>query len=225
MHTPFAGRRGLLTAAAILVAMAAIPARGVETNDLVASVQKLVDGLLRVMKAGNGTPFAQRFDMLSPVIEDSFDLSTILQESIGPAWATLPPDQQQMLVQAFRRYTVSSYVINFNSYHGEQLEVQSTPTPVGNGEMIVKTEIVPTSGDRHELAYVMRQGHNGWRVVDVLADGAISQVAVQRSDFRRLLNRGGAQALAESLRRKSSDLSDGQASNDRRQGQVPQAPG
>jgi phospholipid transport system substrate-binding protein len=45
--------------------------------------------------------------------------------------------------------------------------------------------------------------------VDVLADGAISRVAVQRSDFRRLLTRGGAPALAESLRMKSADLAGG----------------
>jgi phospholipid transport system substrate-binding protein len=55
----------------------------------------------------------------------------------------------------------------------------------------------------------MRQDSDGWRVVDVLADGAISRVAVQRSDFRRVLARGGAQALADSLRTKSASLSEG----------------
>jgi phospholipid transport system substrate-binding protein len=44
--------------------------------------------------------------------------------------------------------------------------------------------------------------------VDVLADGAISRVAIQRSDFRRLLSRGGAPVLAASLTNKSQDLSD-----------------
>ncbi len=32
----------------------------------------------------------------------------------------------------------------------------------------------------------------GWRIVDVLLDGSISRVAVQRSDFRSLLGNGGA---------------------------------
>jgi phospholipid transport system substrate-binding protein len=43
--------------------------------------------------------------------------------------------------------------------------------------------------------------------VDVLADGAISRVAVQRSDFRQLIKQGGAAALAKSLESKSVDLS------------------
>jgi len=43
-----------------------------------------------------------------------------------------------------------------------------------------------------------------------LADGAASRVAVQRSDFRRLLlSRGGALALANSPASKSRHLSDG----------------
>ena len=39
------------------------------------------------------------------------------------------------------------------------------------------------------LDYVMRQGEKGRRAVDVLLDGSISRVAVQRSDFRSLLHR------------------------------------
>jgi phospholipid transport system substrate-binding protein len=59
------------------------------------------------------------------------------------------------------------------------------------------------------MDYVMRDDTGIWRAVDVLLEGSISRVAVQRSDFRRLLNRGGATALAQSLRSKSANLSDG----------------
>ncbi len=44
--------------------------------------------------------------------------------------------------------------------------------------------------------------------MDVLLDGSISRVAVQRSDFRSLLE-GGPSALVDSLRRKVADLSGG----------------
>jgi phospholipid transport system substrate-binding protein len=40
----------------------------------------------------------------------------------------------------------------------------------------------------------------------VLADGAISRVAVQRSDFRALLAKGGGQALVASLKQKVDEL-------------------
>jgi phospholipid transport system substrate-binding protein len=69
--------------------------------------------------------------------------------------------------------------------------------------------MVPTRGDRVRIDYVMRQESDGWRVVDVLLDGTISRVAVQRSDFRALLNQGGAAALIVSLQSKVADLAGG----------------
>jgi hypothetical protein len=49
----------------------------------------------------------------------------------------------------------------------------------------------------------------GSKVIDVLAGGAISRVAVQRSDLGRILSNGGGDALLASLQRKTSDLSVG----------------
>ena len=55
----------------------------------------------------------------------------------------------------------------------------------------------------------MRKTGSGWKAVDVLADGSISRVAVQRSDFGSLLTRGGAPALETSLQQKTQTLSRG----------------
>jgi phospholipid transport system substrate-binding protein len=199
-------RRGCIAAAVFLLLGAALPARA--TNEAVAPVQQLVDGLLRIMKAGSGTPFKDRFSTLQPVIDQTFDLAAILRESIGSTWAALPAEQQTMLTEAFQRYTVASYVNSFDGYNGQRFDVSPETRAIGS-EQVVQTHLVPKQGDSHELDYVMRHGSSGWRVVDVLAEGSISRVAVQRSDFRRLLTRGGPQALAESLRLKSADLSDG----------------
>lgn len=204
------GRRGFFAASATAVIGVAFPAwaQG-DAAAVTAPIQRLNDGLLEVMRAGPHTPFQQRFDMLAPVIEQTFDLPAILQESVGLTWSSMPQDQQQMLMQAFQRYTVASYVNSFNSYDGQRFVIAPETRAVGNGEQVVDTRIVPRSGSGHQLDYVMRQVSDSWRVVDVLADGSISRVAVQRSDFHHLLSRGGPQALAESLRTKTADLSEG----------------
>jgi phospholipid transport system substrate-binding protein len=200
-------RRALLLTAAALLVPPLVEARADTTP--AAPIQHLNDGLLQVMKAGTATPFRQRFNMLTPVIDSVFDLDAILRQSVGSAWASMPPDQQDSLRQAFRRYTVSSYVNSFDSFNGQKFTVDPQTRPVGNNEQVVNTRITSASGEAHALDYVMRDTGAGWRVVDVLADGSVSRVAVQRSDFRRLLARGGAPALAQSLASKSMDLSDG----------------
>jgi phospholipid transport system substrate-binding protein len=203
-------RRGVLAAISALAAFHMLPVKAAETEPVVSPIQTLVDGLIRVMKAGSdGASFAQRYEMLAPVIEQTFDLDTIIQESVGLTWGNLPADQQKLLEDAFRRYTVASYVNSFNKFKGQRFQINPDPHAVGNGEQVVETEIIPASGEKHQLDYVMRGVPDGWRVVDVLADGSVSRVAVQRSDFRSLLMRGGPQALAESLRNKSADLSQG----------------
>jgi phospholipid transport system substrate-binding protein len=203
-----AGTAGLLAAATLPVSLTG-PANAAEDAAAVRPVQQLVDGLLEIMKAGTQTPFQQRYDTLAPIVERTFDLPAILQESVGPTWKDLPSEQQDMLMQAFRRYTVASYVNSFDQFDGQHFVVKPDVRTVGNGEQVVQTRIVPKKGDGHELDYVMRQGSSGWQAVDVLADGSVSRVAVQRSDFRRLLTRGGAQALANRLQTKTADLSNG----------------
>ncbi|HBK06709.1 MAG TPA: toluene tolerance protein [Acetobacteraceae bacterium] len=202
------GRRGLLAAACAIFLGSAMPGRTEDAPAAIKPVQDLIAGLVEVMKAGAATSFEKRVNLLGPVIDRTFDLQAILEESVGPTWATLPANQKQMLADAFRRYTVASYVNSFDEFSGQRFEVSPNTRAVG-GQQVVQTKVIPRTGDSHELDYVMRQTGGGWRVVDVLADGAISRVAVQRSDFRRLMARGGAPALAESLRIKSAALSDG----------------
>jgi phospholipid transport system substrate-binding protein len=202
------GRRAVLEAALLGAVAAALPARAAETAVLV-PIQQLVAALLDIMKAGAATPFATRAATLGPVIDRVFDLPTILRESVGPTWASLPGDQQTSLEAAFRSYTLASYVNSFDSYDGQRFEVSPDTRSLPNGEQVVRTRIIPVRGDSHQLDYVMRRIDGGWRVVDVLADGAVSRVAVQRSDFRRLLTRGGAPALLSQLQQKVADLSGG----------------
>jgi phospholipid transport system substrate-binding protein len=195
------------------VLLAALPAAAYGADpaaaDASATVARFYDGLLADMKAGRKVDFQRRFAILAPVIDQVFDLQTVLAVSVGPRWAGLAPDEQDRLLGAFRRYTVASYVASFDSYAGQTLSVLPEPRPAGGGQVVVQTRIVTTSGEATKLDYVLKQTPSGWKIVDVLADGAISRVAVQRSDFRGVLANGGGDALLASLLRKTSDLSGG----------------
>ncbi len=171
-------------------------------------IQALDQGLLAAMHAGKAVPFAERYAALAPIVQRTFDLSSILETSVGNAkWQAFTPDQQQQLMTEFVRFTVASYVANFSSFGGEKFEISPDTRAVG-AEQVVDTRIVPVSGDVAKLSYVMRQEDTGWRAVDVLLDGTISRVAVQRSDFRSLVG-NGPEPLIDSLRRKVANLSGG----------------
>src|SRR6516165_8215287 len=148
-------------------------------SEMTAPVEQLHAGLIEIMKAGKGASFRQRYDKLAPVIGRTFDLEVIVRQVVGPRWSALTPDEQASLGDAFRRYTIASYVSNFADYSGERFEVLPGVAAAGN-DRVVNTQIVTASGQPHLLAYVMRQTGAGWRVVDVLAEGSVSRVAAQR---------------------------------------------
>ncbi len=205
MPTMTLRRRALARLALFCLVASPIPVRAADAA-VIAPLQRLYDALLAVMKAGHAVPFAQRYDQLAPTIDAVFDLPTILAASVGPMWNALPADQHSAVSAAFRRYTIASYVGNFDSFTGQRFEISPDTRALANGEQVVTTHIIPASGDTHRLDYVMRQNNGTWQVVDVLADGTISRVAVQRSDFRRLLMQGGGAALAASLQSKADQL-------------------
>jgi phospholipid transport system substrate-binding protein len=205
------GRRdaAALAATAFATLLARLPARADANTgaSLFGPVKALDDALIAAMRAGDTTPFDQRYQVLEPVIERVFDLNAVLAASVGLSWQSIPYAQKSTLSSAFRRYTVSSYVANFNGFNGQRFDILPDVRAVGSGEMVVHTRLIRPGESPVELDYVMRPGPAGWQIVDVLTDGSISRVAVQRSDFRELLASGGATALAAGLERKVANLS------------------
>jgi phospholipid transport system substrate-binding protein len=207
------GRRGLV-GLAVIASVAAIPwwpasAETLDSTSATVPIQQLDSALLASMKAGGSTPFDQRYRALGPVIEQVFNLDAVLAASIGLSWATLPADQKAMLAAAFRRYTVSSYATSFSSYNGQSFQVSPAVRALSNDEVVVNSRLQRADGSSVVLDYVMRRGPAGWQAVDVLTDGSISRVAVQRSDFRGLMRSGGASALVAGLQHKVANLSGG----------------
>lgn len=164
--------------------------------------------LREVMKAGRATPFAARAARLRPAVERAFDLPAILAASVGPRFASFPDAAKRELLEAFTMFTVATWVGNFDTDSGERFELAPETRALG-ADQVVTTRIVPQSGEATRLDYVMRQGPGGWKAVDILLNGTISRVAVQRSDFRTLVSGGDPGPLLASLRSRTASLAAG----------------
>jgi phospholipid transport system substrate-binding protein len=199
-------RRMLL--AAVCTAAVPLSLARAQASSPTAPIEALNTALIAVMKAGDSTPFVTRYRMLAPAIDQGFDLSRIIQVSVGSYWSSLPAAQQQKLREVFRSFIIANYVSNFHSYSGEVAAVAPATRAVG-AQVVVSSTITKPSGDVVRLDYVMGRTADGWRVQDILLDGTISRVAVQRSDFSSLLSQGNATQLIASLEQKVSTLSGG----------------
>lgn len=176
---------------------------------VIAPVNQLDTALIALMHQGSKhAPFKQRYDVLMPVVAKTYDLDLILSESVGLLWPQVPPAQQATLQRLFAAYTVATYVKSFDGYDGQRFTV-SKNVRVSGARRVVTSHLVPKSGKPIALDYVMTPRGGKWRITDVLFEGTISKVAVQRSDFSGLVVPGSAAKLIAALRKKIDTLSGG----------------
>lgn len=195
--------------ALLLGAVTMLPGLAFAVPAETAPVTALDDALLAAMKlAQAGTSIPARAAALTPVVQQTYDLQTVTQNSVGFLWATLPAAQQTQLVDLFTQFTAASYASQFSGYGGERFALLAGEKSLGSAK-VVETQIVPATGDATELDYVVTPGAQGWRITDVLLGGSISQVAVHESDFSALVTSGDASALIAALKSKIATLKGG----------------
>lgn len=149
----------------------------------------------------------KRSAMIAPVVDQAFDMDAILKRSVGLHYDHLSADERSSLIAAFKRFTVARYASTFRP--GTDAVFSVSQSSVEDGRTVVHTTI----GNKNDPAntgtpidYVMVQGPGGWRIVDILLDGHISQVAAQRADFKSIFSQSGASGLARTLTKKADDF-------------------
>ncbi|HEY2707562.1 MAG TPA: ABC transporter substrate-binding protein [Caulobacteraceae bacterium] len=189
----------LMFAAALagLAAFSAAPVRAAPADPAAAQIDAFDAALLDTMKAGKTLGVQGRYRKLAPAVSQAFDAATMVRIAVGPSWSTIPAAQQQALTQAFQRLTVAGYAHNFDGYSGERFVL--SPNVLTRGpDKVVQTQIVASSG-AVTISYRMRQVGGTWKVIDVLYNGAISQLTTRRADFTTTLAQGGAAGLLAHL--------------------------
>lgn len=204
MQPPLVARIVSLCLAALL-ACGLFAQRAVAASDPQGVVGGFYGVLLSNMKDGRMLGENGRYARLAPVVNATFDIPYMTRLAVGPYWETINPAQQQQLVAAFAHYVVATYADQFDSYSGQQLQVEGE-RPYG-GDVMVQTRIVKSDGEKTRLDYRLHQNQGVWQIVDVYLDGSISQLAVHRSEFHSILQREGVDGLVVALNRKTDLLS------------------
>lgn len=186
----------LLVAAAIGGAGLAGSAAAQQADPAGQVVEALDSALLATMKAQGGE--GPRAHIVAPAIDRAFDLPLMTRLSVGPAWASFTPAEQQGVISAFRAMTVAQYARNFEGWSGQRFAF-AAPVETRGGDKLVRTQLISPSGDTEALGYRLRMSGGSWKIIDVYYRNAISQLATRRSDFAGVLAKGGARALIQHL--------------------------
>lgn len=164
--------------------------------------------LLSAMKNAEKLGVSGRYDLLAPVIDKDFDLQRMIRVTAGKFWRQADGASRAKALAAFRRMSIATYAAQFDGWSGQTFTtIASRPGP--QRTVLVQTKISAPGGDGAALTYVLKErtrGNGEWRIVDVLLDGFISQLAVRRSEYQRVLKSNGLPGLIKVLDAKAGKL-------------------
>ena len=188
-----------------LVFLAAAWPTGAVAGTPSAVVEGFHGNLLAVMKEADTLGVKGRYQRLESPVASAFDLQRTIRIACGSYWKKAAPAKRQALLAGFTRMSVGTYAAQFDGFSGQSFEtVGEKPGP--QGTILVKTRIVRPDDSPVGLTYVLKKIEAGWRIADVLLDDSISQLAVRRSEYRRVLGKDGIDGLIAVLNRKADDL-------------------
>ena len=147
---------------------------------------------------------AEKKSEFKTLLNNSFDMDSIARFSLGRYWNTANAAQQKEYMVLFRKMVVNVYTQRFGDYKGQKFEVKSA-RPVGNGDVLVMSQIIPTDGsDSIQVDWRVRNKNGSLKIVDVMVAG-VSMSVTQRSDFSSVIQRGGGtiDVLIKHLKEKS----------------------
>jgi phospholipid transport system substrate-binding protein len=166
-----------------------------------ALVKRVTDEVLVIIKAdkdlqsGNSRKVAELADAK---VLPHFDFARMTRLAVGRNWQQASDAQKEQLVKEFRTMLVRTYSTSLTAYRNQTIEVKPVKMAAADKEVTVRTAVIQQGGPPIPIDYAMERADSGWKVYDVVIDGA-SLVTTYRGSFNEQVQRGGIDGLLKTL--------------------------
>lgn len=163
----------------------------------------VIDSLQNALIAGLRTPqsCAARRQRLEPVVNQAFDFELIAQKLLRRRWKDLSDAQRTRLRAVIAETAVTTYASQFGSASADK----ATHFEIADSQAAdsrVAATLLPASGDAVSFDYTLRQGDDGWKIVNVVAQG-VSDLAVRSAQYESQIARSGVDGLLGELEQRN----------------------
>ena len=168
-------------------------------------VAQFHDALLSIMQEAKSLDYKGRFRKLKPHIVQNFHLPVMIRIATGSFWRNASSREQERLLKVFTDISIGTYASRFSNYSGQKFLNQGFRK--GPQDTILVDTIIynPTAADV-PITYVTREIQGSWRIIDILLASGISEIAVRRAEYRRLLQSDGVEGLISGITEKLEGL-------------------
>jgi phospholipid transport system substrate-binding protein len=190
----------LVGSAAVALAAAAQPELKLDSPR--ATIETLHAGLVDAAREAGAKSTEERYRLLEPVVAATHDLPYIAEFALGRH--SFSEDELARFVAAFERLSVMTYASRFASVTADTFKIEAVAEPQGNRSR-VEAAIARPNGDDVPLEYMLEQRDGKWRIINIVADG-VSDLALKRAEYRRLLANGTIEGLIAELEAQTARL-------------------
>jgi len=171
-----------------------------EVLEPVKVVNKLHESLLTAMKLGDKKGPSERYNLLEPIISQSFDFPKIARIVTGRHWKSASKTDQNQFKNSLLRLGTSSYASNFKEYSGHHFKVIKSKE--FGKKAIVETTLIDSEDNSIKIKYMLQKKENMWRIINVIAEG-VSDLSLKRADYTLFLESNSLGVLAKTLNNKT----------------------
>jgi phospholipid transport system substrate-binding protein len=137
-------------------------------------------------------------DLAEEKVLPHFDFERMTRLAVGRNWSQASDPQKQALIKEFRTLLVRTYSTSLSQYRNQTIDVKPTKVAAADKEATVRTAVIQQGGPPIPIDYSMEKVDSGWKVYDVVIDGA-SLVTTYRGTFNDQIQKGGIDALVKTL--------------------------
>lgn len=203
------GLRSRCFAAIFFAAIFLIVGANARANDRAGAtevVEHFQNGLLYTLLHQSEMTYETRIQALEALIAETFDVERVARKVIGgERFHQLSEYEQRRYQKLFTRYVVASQSRSLSTLEGKQF------VPLGrrygpNGTVVVDVSFRENGRELTTVAYVLLPTGKGWRIVDVIIDGGVSELTLRRSEFASVVRDKGVDGLMHALDEKIVEL-------------------
>ena len=135
------------------------------------------------------------------IINQTYDTHKMIRIIVGRKWNDLERKEQKKLVDTFRKYISHNYLKKFkkiNKFNFEYVGIDQ----LSKKYKICKTLMIIPDENQLELNYLFHKKNGDWKIFDVLLNGTISEIAIKRSEFKKIIEEGGIKLLIKEMEKR-----------------------
>jgi phospholipid transport system substrate-binding protein len=161
-------------------------------------IQETIQQVLTVVNNAAQSDESGRKRLLRETLMPRFDWTEMAKQTLGKHWDAVSARQGEF-VSALSEFLGNSYAGKIGSYKDEKIIYLNEA--VDNDQAQVKTKIVSSRGEPTAVTYQLHRVQGEWKIYDVVVED-ISLVVNYRSQFSRILAKGGFDDLLRQLKEK-----------------------